>query len=258
MEANFESEFLSFRDNLRSYLYRLTANTSDADDILQDTYLRVSEKKEQFRHSSSFKTWVFAIATNLAKDNKRAQNRWAADAQDACKDAAMKHQEVRDRMEAAFQSQTEKVFELNEHINYCFTCLAKNLTLEKQIALILKEIYDFKRTEIAEILNVTEGVVKHLLFDGRSEMMDKYDHRCALIKKEGMCYQCGELNDYYEPQKRNAAQKVAALGFGKPVQREENFEIRMALIKNLNPLNSNGSRIEDTILQILRETIGDD
>ncbi len=65
---NMENDFLALHGQLKSYLYRLSANREDAEDLLQDTYIRVKQKMDTFERKSSFKTWVFTIATNLAKD----------------------------------------------------------------------------------------------------------------------------------------------------------------------------------------------
>jgi RNA polymerase sigma-70 factor, ECF subfamily len=59
---------------------------------------------------------------------------------------------------------------------------------------MLADIYDFKVVEIAEVLNVTAGVVKHLLNDARTTMENIFEHRCALINKRGVCHQCSEQN----------------------------------------------------------------
>lgn len=249
-------EFEIYAEQLKSYLYRLTANKEDAEDLLHDTFIKAHEKIETFKGNSSLKTWVFSIATNLAKDNQRVKNRWDIDVQDKCKNAAVENPKVAERIVLSFNSQSDLQFEIKEHINYCFTCIAKNLTLEKQIAIILKEIYEFKRTEIAEILNVSEGVVKHLLHDGRKELQLKYENRCALINKTGVCYQCAELNDYLQTEK-NSTEKISKLGLNYDKTPEENLNIRFQIINQINPLNSNGADLEDTIMQILRETIND-
>lgn len=252
----FNLEFANFSNQLESYLYRLTANKEDAKDLLHDTYLKSTENIHNFRGESSLKTWIFTIATHLAKDNQRVKNRWHIDVQDKCKETAANNPLIANKIVSAFNQQIEKHFELAEHINYCFTCITKNLSLEKQIAIILKEIYDFKRTEIAAILNVTEGVLKHLLYEGRKELQQKYDYRCAMINKQGVCYQCAELNDYLQIEK-NAVQKIAALGLSSEKTAEENLKIRFQILNKINPLKNNGIDLEDVILQILREVIKD-
>ncbi|MBI3134284.1 MAG: RNA polymerase sigma factor [Bacteroidetes bacterium] len=255
-ETTIEVEFLAIRDQLNSYLYRLTANREDAKDLVQETFLRVFEKAGTFSGKSSFKTWVFAIATNLAHDNQRVKNRWAPDVQDQCRAAARVNIHYQERMQNAFSQQTTNQFEITEHINYCFTCIAKNLSLKKQIAIILKEFYEFKRSEIAAIMELSEGIVKHLLFEGRKELQEKYQQRCALINKAGTCYQCTELNNHFQTEK-DAEVKVSKLGFSEKNTPEQNLNQRFQLIQRINPLHSNGALLEDTILQILRETIQD-
>ena len=255
-EQNIEIEFIAIQEQLESYLYRLSANREDAKDLLQDTYLKVKLKIRSFQGKSSFKTWVFAIATNLAKDNQRVKNRWKLKVQDDCKNASLSTPHYQQRIISAFHSQTKQQFEIAEHINYCFTCIAKNLNLEQQVAIILKEFYQFKRQEIAQIIDKTEGVVKHLLFDARKELQTRYKKRCALINKEGVCYQCAELNDFLQ-EKPDSKEKIKQTGLTKTNSAETNLDIRFALINQINPLNSDASELEDTILQILREVIDD-
>lgn len=252
MKNDFEIAFEEISSTLLSYLYRLTTNRQDAEDLLQDTYLRIREKINTFRGESSFKTWAFTVATNLARDHSRVKKRWRLDVQDECKQASLTNPDYHTRILNAFASQPEHTFELVEHINYCFTCISRNLTLEKQIAIILKEFYDFKRQEIASLLGLSEGVVKHLLYDGRRELQKKYDHRCAMINKSGVCYQCAELNDFLQVEP-DAVEKVRNTGLEPEKSRDENLDIRFQLIRHINPLNSKGAHLEDVILQILRE-----
>jgi len=56
---------------------------------------------------------------------------------------------------------------------------------------------------------------------------------------------------------KNTAQKISKLGLSPNKSSEENLEIRFQIINQINPLKSNGASLEDTVLQILRETIKD-
>jgi RNA polymerase sigma-70 factor (ECF subfamily) len=237
-------------------LYRLSTNKPEAEDILHDTYIKAKEKIGTFRGESSFKTWVFAIATNLARDNRRVQNRWKLDAQDKCKEYTMINVDCQQRLISSFQSQKINSFGIEEHINYCFTCIAKNLKLDQQITIILKEFYHFKRQEIAQIIGKSEGVVKHLLHDARNELQFKYEQRCAMINKKGICYQCAELNDNLQGISDSEV-KIQKYGFSEKNTIRTNLDIRFKLINQINPLESNGANLEDTILQLLREAIND-
>src|ERR1700744_5814331 len=84
----FNEEFKRISGQLKSYLLRITASIQDAEDIVQDTYIKASEKIGGFRGESSLKTWLFTIASNLVKDNLRAQKRWVESVTDICKQEA--------------------------------------------------------------------------------------------------------------------------------------------------------------------------
>ena len=147
-KADFEKEFLSLQEQLRSYLFRITTNQQDAEDLTQETFIRGLAKVDTFKGHSSLKTWIFTIATNLARDQFRTQKRWQEDYQDKCRTATYASQELQDIMADINQNSPSGKYELSEHIDFCFTCMAKTLTLEQQLVLILKEIYQFKMMEI--------------------------------------------------------------------------------------------------------------
>ena len=56
---------------LRYYLLRMTGSAHLADDLTQEAFLRALGSLEQFSEQSSFKTWIYSIATNLLKDHAR-------------------------------------------------------------------------------------------------------------------------------------------------------------------------------------------
>jgi RNA polymerase sigma-70 factor, ECF subfamily len=254
--ANLDQAFLTFEKNLKAYLYRLTAHREDTEDLLQETYVQARQNIHQFNGSASLKTWIYAIATNKARDHWRVRKRWSADAQDACREVAETQPGQRARILDAFQSQTDRRFEIKEHINYCLTCLSKNLELDQQIAVILSEFFEFKRRDIADVLGRTEGVVKHLLFEGRKSLQAKHFNRCALINKNGTCYQCAELSDFFNTG-QPAAQQVAALKLPQPdTLGETGFDRCLEIARSINPPEAQNSRLHDTLLQVLQDAIG--
>src|SRR5471030_3279705 len=88
-EELFNEEFEGIAGQLKSYILRITPSIADAEDIVQDTYIKAVGKLDSFRGESSLKTWLFTIASNLAKDNMGAQKRWVENVTDITKAAAM-------------------------------------------------------------------------------------------------------------------------------------------------------------------------
>ncbi len=195
----FQQLFAEFQPQLRSYLYRLTADRLDAEDLTHDTFVRAFAKLADFRGEAQLKTWIFRIATNLAHDLLRHRNRWPDDAQDQAKALAIDSPAIQQAFRQSHGSDPRGAYDVREHIDFCFTCVGKTLPVEQQVALILKDIYAFRRREIATVLELSEGVVKHLLHESRKTMSQVFYQRCALINKNGTCHQCSELAGIYNP-----------------------------------------------------------
>ncbi|RMB63513.1 RNA polymerase sigma factor [Dokdonia sinensis] len=253
----FQSLFAEFQPQLKSYLYRLLTDRNDTDDLTHDTFVKAFDKISTFKGNSAFKTWVFQIATNLAYDFLKKKKRWLPNAQDQAKSLAMSTEYIQQLFVMTNQTSNRGRYEVKEHIDFCFTCISKTLTLEEQIAIILKDIYSFSRTEIVDILGKTEGVVKHLLFNGRKTMIEIFDNRCALINKNGACHQCTELAGIYNPKqtKQEELMKIKMVKYSKKEPKEKLYQLRADLVAAIDPLNSEGADMQDIIMQCTRLAI---
>jgi len=255
----FSTLFAEFQDQLKSYLYRLLTDRNDVDDLTHDTFIKAFTRISTFNQDSSLKTWVFKIATNLAYDHLSKMKRWQADAQDRAADLAIGSEDIRRAFWIVHDTSNTGVYEMKEHIDYCFTCISKTLPIEKQVALILKDIYDFQVKEICLILGKTEGVIKHLLNDARNIMTDIFEHRCALINKNGVCHQCSHINEIFNPKQdqQEALMKLDLVKGSKKYNREELFTLRTVLVKAIDPLNASGTDFHEAIMRCLRTAIGE-
>lgn len=255
----FQKLYAEFQNHLKSYLYRLLADRNDADDLAHDTFIRAFDKISTFKGKSSFKTWVFQIATNLAHDHLRQYKRWTVNTKELAKGIVMANATVRNHILKVGNESPEGTFEMRDHIDHCFTCMGKTLAIEKQVALILKDVYDFSVKEIALIIDKSQDVVKHLLQDARHTLMDVFDHRCALISKKGVCNQCSELNGMFNP-KQNQQEALNHLDLvkgSKKFNREELFDLRLRLIKTIDPLRGKGADLQDLLMKCDRMAMGE-
>lgn len=256
---SFQTLFAGFQTQLKSYLYRLVTDRNDVDDLTHDTFIRAFDKISTFHQDSSLKTWVFKIATNLAYDHLRKLKRWPADAQDQGATLAIGTQEIAQSFRIVHQTFHAGAYEMKEHIDFCFTCISKTLPIENQVAMILKDIYDFPVKEICLILDKTEGVVKHLLNFSRDTMTTIFDNRCALVNKNGVCDQCSQLNGIFNPKQDQQEQrmKLELVKESKKFNRAELFTLRTKLVKAIDPLHSSGADLQDIIMRCTRTAIGD-
>ena len=243
---DFNQEFQAHLGQLRSYLVRITASKTDAEDITHDTYIRALDKLSSFRGESSLKTWLFTIASNIAKDNMRAKQRWPENVTDIARASAMHDEDFfKEAMEIRATS-PQGQFEAKEHIAFCFTCISKSLPLEQQLCIFLKDVYEFRTDEIAGILETTEAMVKYYLHTGRAKMMNIFDGRCALINKQRVCDQCSELNNVFNP-KQNAQHelmKIAMVREAEKGDKERLFNLRMLVLRELDPIESGAAGLQ--------------
>jgi len=239
-------EFENYRAQLKSFLLRITASVADTEDIIQDTYIKAADKIGSFKGESSLKTWLFTIASNLAKDNLRVQKRWPEDVTDIARAAAKTDDAFYKNIVNIMSTSPQLQYEAKEHIAFCFTCISKSLPLEQQLCLFLKEVYEFKVIEITTILDLSEAMVKYYLHTGRSKMINIYDGRCALINKEGVCHQCSELNGLYNP-KQNAQVELMKTELVKQAEtggKEHLFDLRMQILKEIDPFESKAAPLQ--------------
>ncbi len=246
----YQKEFLQFQPQLKSYLFRLSTNQQDTEDLLQDTYLIVFEKIDSFKGLSSFKTWVFSIASNLAKDKFRVQERWGENWMDLVRDVHKADPQLFEKKKEILQNSVEGKFELSEHLNYCFNCTSKTLLLEQQICLWLKEVYAFKISEIMIILSLSEGKVKHAIANSRKHLSRIFEKKCALINKQGTCSQCTGLNKMYNPEQDEhiEANKLKMV----KEQRGKNYssllDLRLEIVKSIDPLSGKTTSLHHYLL----------
>jgi RNA polymerase sigma-70 factor, ECF subfamily len=240
------NEFELVRLQLKSYILRITASIEDTEDIVQDTFIKAIQKIDTFRGDSSVKTWIFTIASNLAKDNLRAKKRWTENVTDICKAKAIANPNYFPEVMNIQTTSPHGQFEVKEHIAFCLTCISKSLPLEQQICILLKEVYDFKVSEITQILNTTEAMVKYYLHTSRAKMINIFEGRCALISKEGVCHQCSELNGIFNPKQdfeieKNKIEMAKVLDKG---DKEYLLDLRLQIMKEIDPFSSNGSDLQ--------------
>ena len=258
-KEHLNTEFEAVRGQLKSFILRITASVPDTEDIIQDTWIKASDKLETFKGNSTLKTWIFAIASNLAKDNLKAKKRWTENVTDVCKTAAMSNQQFFQEAMNIRMTSPQGNFEIKEHIAFCFTCIAKSIPLEHQVCLLLKEIYDFKVVEIALIADTTEAMVKYYLHTGRSKMVNIFEGRCALINKNGTCHQCSELNGIFNP-KQNAQEELNKIEMVKAAEggdKENLFDLRMKIIKGIDPFESGAAELQLHHLEHNRKVMED-
>lgn len=143
--ASLDTLFTRHHGRLFSFLFRWTGDEHTAEDLVQETFLRLLRHPERYRHHGAFLAWLFRVARNLAIDGYRRQH-----------DEASMERETAiadDRPLALDRLTTE---EREQQLEGALAALP----LAHREVLLLRGVEGLGAREIGEVLNCTEGAVR--------------------------------------------------------------------------------------------------
>ncbi|WP_103070417.1 RNA polymerase sigma factor [Aquimarina sediminis] len=249
----FEVLYKEYLPNLKSFFYRFTTNKETTEDLAQETFIIAYKNVSKFKGESSFKTWLFGIGVNVARNNVKSLKRWPINAQDLCKTSIHQDTTTKNNFVEIYNNPELGKYEAKEHIDFCFTCLAKTLTIEQQIAIILADVYSFKVKEISTILEKSYGQVKHYLHNGRKTLDTIFENRCSLVNKKGTCYQCSELNN----KNKNTNTQLTLVSIAKNKKNLNLYKLRTNIIKAIDPINCSSFNIHNFLINQTEKAVSE-
>ncbi|MCA9711538.1 MAG: hypothetical protein KDK70_37210, partial [Myxococcales bacterium] len=145
-----------------------------------------------------------SIGTRKGLDLLRKRKRWPHDAQERGEQRTLQSPARRERLDATI-GQAEFTYEYRQHVAYCLGCVARTLPPEQSAALLLKELLLFESRDAARVMGLSESTFRHRLSAARAAMREIFEGLCALVGKQGVCYQCAKLRDYCPSDRRGPA-----------------------------------------------------
>lgn len=148
---------------VKRLLARLVQNIAEADDLAQETFVRVWQQRKKFRIGSAFRPWLFAIAVNLARNRLRWWRRRPAVSLDAWLETAPEKEPSGSGIsQPAELEQRERV----ESIRAAVAALPAEL----REVLILFEYEELSQRDIATALGCTPKAVETRLYRAREKL----------------------------------------------------------------------------------------
>lgn len=148
---------------LFNYLLRLLQDETKANDAAQESFLKVYHNRAKFRSDSKFSTWLYAIATNLARDHFRWKQRHPEISIDAQTDD---HQSLAEMLPDNVATPGEAMVE--QERSAAVRNAVQALPEELRAALVLAEYEDLSQEEIARVLGCTRKAVEMRLYRARA------------------------------------------------------------------------------------------
>ena len=160
----FEKTTMGYLDELFGTALRLTRNERDAEDLVQDTYLKAFKSFHQFKVGTNCRAWMFRILTNTFINGyrRRIKERDILDRKETgqlknsliCKDSLDKFSNPERRMVKQA---------LSDDVQLALDALPEDF----RMAVILADIRDFSYKEVADMMDTPIGTVMSRLFRGR-------------------------------------------------------------------------------------------
>lgn len=175
-EAAFEEMVSRYWDRIYAMVHKLLRNTQDAEEVTQDAFIRAHRGLENFRGDSSFSTWLYQIATNLARNRywywwRRKRDKSVSFDQPVGADSATTLGEI---FPAEIES-PEDIAITNEFKDR--VAAAMELLNEKhREALVLRNVRNMSYEEIADALQISIGTVKSRIARARESLREKMGH----------------------------------------------------------------------------------
>jgi RNA polymerase sigma-70 factor (TIGR02960 family) len=168
--------FENLKPQLTSFCYRMLGSVHDADDAVQETYIRAWQSWGSFRQESSAKTWIYRIASNLCLDKLRLAERRTLPVDFS--DPAVSIIEPRETLPDStwiwpapeFSGSPEDQIVRKDTLRICFIALLQTLPPRQRAALILKDVFEWSSKEIAETLGISPAAVNSALQRARETM----------------------------------------------------------------------------------------
>lgn len=172
-QAGEESAFIElvnrYKDRLLNFVYRFINEMEEAEDIVQETFLKVYKNRHAYREIAKFSTWIYTIAGNLARSELRKRKRRQTY---AMSDLGYEDREF-NPIDTGAQPD-DVVF--NEFTGDEIQSAIRNLAEPFKTIIILRDIQELSYEDISTILDIPMGTVKSRVNRARLKLQEMLKH----------------------------------------------------------------------------------
>jgi RNA polymerase sigma-70 factor (ECF subfamily) len=166
---SFETDGLAFLDSLYRTALRLTRQPADAEDLVQETYLKAFRSADRFEPGTNLRAWLFTILHNTARNRAR----------DRARDTITVDSEAVERAEvssAVTPGETPETLLLRDMLAPDLQAAVDALPEAFRQAVWLRDVEEFSYAEIAAMLSIPVGTVMSRISRGRRLLFDRLQH----------------------------------------------------------------------------------
>ena len=188
-ERAFERFVDHFHAKIFQYSWLMCGRREDAEEVAQETMLKVFESFNQLREPERVRPWVFRIAKNVCLNKRRKSIFAPASAQEISLDELMPSRDSRGgriKIEIADWSNLPDDQLLRTELKAELQSAIRNLPEIYRSVILLRDAEGLSTAEVAQILDVTDDVVKTRLHRARLAVRKQLDERLRAVKTESL------------------------------------------------------------------------
>jgi RNA polymerase sigma-70 factor (ECF subfamily) len=160
----FARDALSYIDSLYGTALRLTRRPADAEDLVQETYLKAFRASDQFERGTNLKAWLFTILHNTFRNMRRHDGRNPID---------VDSEVVEQAMDVAGQDHTPEQLLTRATLDADLQAALDALPDAFRQAVWLRDVEEFSYAEIARMIDAPVGTVMSRISRGRRMLFDR-------------------------------------------------------------------------------------
>lgn len=183
-QLDFKEIYNTYSRKLYNVAFRLTSNETDAQDVLQETFLNAYKGFGDFRGQSSVGTWLYRITINSAYRfmQKRQGHPFAVPVpEDRINEGGETARWMNSHQPVEDQVVSKDIREM------CMQLFLNCIPKKQRIAFVLRALVDLPIREIADIMGITETSAKQNVFRAKEHLRAYTDGRCSFFNPDYPC-----------------------------------------------------------------------
>jgi RNA polymerase sigma-70 factor, ECF subfamily len=169
-DAAFEYLVTKFRRPMLSFMYRMARNSSVAEELVQEVFLRVYRSRATYNAEAKFSTWLYRIATNLAVNHARDTKYEKPELNVHLDEPDSETGQTPDLADGGLTAEQmllrrERLAAIRQHV--------QNLPERQRMAVLMHKYQGMDYRQIAEVLKLSESATKSLLFRAYETLREK-------------------------------------------------------------------------------------
>lgn len=184
-----------YRRELLAHCYRMLGSVHEAEDLVQETYLRAWKAYDRFEGRSSLRTWLYRIATSACLTSLEGRSRrplptgLGGPTDDPTRELAQDNevpwlQPVPDAMVGAAADDPAAIVTSRESIRLALIAAFQHLPPRQRVVLILRDVLKWRATEVAELLDTTTTAVNSTLQRARAQLAEAAPDPEAVVEPD--------------------------------------------------------------------------